>query len=61
VPLTIFDGTMGPLDYKLSDKADVTVLMWTKSDVKVNHAFAPGKLDAASISAILKDTSKILD
>ena len=28
VPLTIFDGPMGPLDYKLSDKADVTVLMW---------------------------------
>jgi hypothetical protein len=61
VPLTIFDGPMGPLDYKLSDKADVTVLMWVKSDVKVNRAFAPGQLDTASISAIVKDTSKILD
>ena len=61
VPLTIFDGPMGPSDYKLSDKADVTVLMWVKSDVKVNHAFAPGQLDSASISEIVKDTSKILD
>jgi hypothetical protein len=61
VPLTIFDGTMGPSDYKLSDKADVTVLMWNKSDVKVNHAFAPGQLNAESISAIVKDTAKILD
>jgi hypothetical protein len=61
VPLTIFDGTNGPPDYKLSDKADVTVLMWVKSDVKVNHAFAPGQLDSASIAEIVKDTSKILD
>jgi hypothetical protein len=61
VPLTIFDGPMGPSDYKLSDKADVTVLMWVKSDVKVNHAFAPGQLDTESISEIVKDTSKILD
>ena len=52
---------MGPPDYKLSEKADVTVLMWVKSDVKVNHAFAAGQLNADSISEILKDTSKILD
>jgi hypothetical protein len=61
VPLTIFDGTMGPADYKLSDKAEVTVMMWNKSDVKVNHAFAAGQLNDDSISEILKDTSKILD
>ncbi len=61
VPLTIFDGPNGPPDYKLSEKADVTVLMWVKSDVKVNHAFAPGQLDSDAISAVLKDTSKILD
>jgi len=61
VPLTVFDGPLGPPDYKLSKNADVTVLMWVKSDVKVNHAFAPGQLDSASIAAIVKDTSKILD
>ncbi len=61
VPLTIFDGVMGPADYKLSEKAEVTVMMWNKSDVKVNHAFAAGQLNDESISEILKDTSKILD
>src|ERR1700677_1405061 len=44
VPLTIYDGPLGPLDYKLSPKAETTVLMWVKSDVKVNHAFSDGKL-----------------
>jgi hypothetical protein len=62
VPLTIFDGPLGPLDYKLSPKAETTVLMWVKSDVKVNHAFSSdGKLDEQSIESILHDTSKILD
>ncbi len=61
VPLTIFDGPLGPLDYKLSPKAETTVLMWVKSDVKVNHAFSDGKLDQKSIETILHDTAKILD
>lgn len=61
VPLTIFDGPKGPTDYELSDDADLTVLMWVKSDVKVNHAFAPGKFDAKSIDAVVKDTQKILN
>ena len=61
VPLTIFDGPLGPLDYKLSEKADVTVLMWVKSDVKVNYAFSQGGLDKKSITAIVRDTSKILN
>jgi hypothetical protein len=61
VPLTIFDGPLGPLDYKLSPKAETTVLMWVKSDVKVNHAFSDGKLDQKTIDAIVHDTGKILD
>lgn len=61
VPLTIYDGPLGPLDYKLSPKAETTVLMWVKSDVKVNHAFSDGKLDQKSIDAIVHDTGKILD
>lgn len=61
VPLTIYDGPLGPLDYKLSPKAEITVLMWVKSDVKVNHAFSDGKLDQKSIDAIVHDTGKILD
>jgi hypothetical protein len=60
VPLTIFDGVLGPLDYKLSPKAETTVMMWVKSDVKVNYAFA-GKVDAKAIQAIISDTGKILN
>jgi hypothetical protein len=44
----------------LSDKADVTVLMWVENDVKVNRAYAKGKLDDKAIKAITGDTSKIL-
>jgi hypothetical protein len=61
VPLTMFDGPPGPADYKLAANADVTVLMWVKSDVKVNYAFGQGKLDKKSIDAIVRDTSKILN
>lgn len=61
VPLTIFDGPAGPPDYQLSEKSETTVMMWVKSDVKVNQAFAPGKLDKKAIEAILKDTQKILN
>ncbi len=61
VPLTIFDGPLGPLDYKLSPKAETTVLMWVKSDVKVNHAYSDGKLDQKTIDTIVHDTGKILD
>ena len=60
VPLTIFEGAAGPESYELSDKADVTVLMWVENDVKVNRAYAKGKLDDAAIKAITGDTTKIL-
>jgi hypothetical protein len=60
VPLTIFDGVTGPPEYKLSSNAETTVLMWVKSDVKVNYAFA-GKVDPTSIQSIMHDTGKILN
>jgi hypothetical protein len=60
VPLTIFDGVHGPPDYKLSTAAETTVLMWVKSDVKVNYAFA-GKVDPQSVESIMHDTGKILN
>lgn len=60
VPLTIFDGVHGPPEYKLSSEAETTVMMWVKSDVKVNYAFA-GKVDSKSIASIVHDTGKILN
>jgi hypothetical protein len=59
-PLTVFKGAEGPEDYELSRNADVTVMMWVESAVKVNHAIAPGKLDDKLISAIGKDVQKIM-
>ena len=60
VPLTVFDGTAGPEEYKISKGAAVTVLMWNKSRVEVNHAFAAGKLSSDDVKTIGADTSKIL-
>lgn len=59
-PLTVFDGIAGPERYKIAKEADVTVLMWTRQKVAVNHAFRKGDLKKASIKEIVADTSKIL-
>ena len=61
IPLTVFDGVAGPEDYKIAEKADVTVMMWVGSNVKVNHAFAKGELKADATKAIVADTKKILN
>ncbi|MCX7419534.1 MAG: hypothetical protein NT013_08355 [Planctomycetia bacterium] len=61
IPLTVFDGIAGPEDYKIAEKADVTVMMWVGSNVKVNHAFAKGELKAENTKAIVADTKKILN
>ncbi len=60
LPLTIFDGVAGPPSYKLAKEADVTVLMWVKTEVKVNHAFGKGGLTASAAKQVVGDTAKIL-
>jgi hypothetical protein len=60
-PLTIYDGVAGPENYKIAEKADVTVMMWVGGEVKVNYVFEKGKLDKKAVSQIVKDTAKILD
>ncbi len=60
VPLTLFDAD-GPLRYKISKDAAVTILMWKKATVAVNHAFDSAKLTEDQIKAVISDTSKILD
>ena len=61
-PLTVFRDTNKVLkqNYKVSADAGVTVMMWVGGDVKVNHAFGPGKMRKAEITAVMADTSKIL-
>jgi hypothetical protein len=61
VPLTVFDGEAGPPGYKISKDADVTVLLWRRTEVKVNHAFAKGELDDKAVDKVVADVSKILE
>lgn len=60
-PLTVFDGVAGPDGYKIDEKADLTIMMWVDSDVKVNHTFAKGGFKADKTKAIVEDTKKILN
>jgi hypothetical protein len=60
VPLTVYDGAAGPEQYKIAKDAAVTVLMWNKSRVQVNHAFEKGKLTKDDVSKVAADTTKIL-
>jgi hypothetical protein len=53
------DNPAGPKAYAISKDADVTVLLYTNSVVKANHAFRKGALDAAAIEKVVADVSKI--
>lgn len=61
VPLTVFDGQSGPPSYKIAKDADVNVMMWVGGKVKVNEAFAKGKLTKKSVAAVVKESDKILN
>jgi hypothetical protein len=50
----------GPKDYKLSEDADVTVVMYNRHKVEANHAFRKGELNDRAIETILADVSKVL-
>ena len=60
-PLTVFNNDAGPGQYKLSEDADVTVMMWVDDDVKVNHVFRLTDLTGDAISRVVADTRKILN
>ncbi|MFQ5733527.1 MAG: hypothetical protein ACE5KM_16435 [Planctomycetaceae bacterium] len=61
VPLTIFDGVAGPPKYKIAEKAEVTVMLWVKTAVKANHAFAKGEFNAKGVNTVMKSLPKILE
>jgi hypothetical protein len=50
----------GPAKYNLSGDAAVTVLLYTKQTVKVNHSFRAGELTEAKADTVLADIAKIL-
>lgn len=61
VPLTIFDGQAGPEKYNIAKDAAVTVMMWNKSRVAVNEAYAAAKLPEGEVKKLAGETSKILN
>ena len=54
------DTPEGPKGYKVDKDADVTVVLYVKRHVKVNHAFHKGELNASGIEKIMADVPKIL-
>ncbi len=60
-PLTTFDGLAGPSEYKISKDADITVMMWVGSKVKVNESLKASDLTDEKIATLAKSTSKILN
>jgi hypothetical protein len=57
--LTI-DNPSGPTKYKVSQDADITVVLYQKQQVKANYAFKKGELKDADIEKIVGDVAKIL-
>jgi hypothetical protein len=57
--LSIFD-TPGPNGYGVSPDADVTVVLYTKRNVKANYAFRKGELTDKDIDTVLAAVPKIL-
>lgn len=59
VVLTI-DNPSGPSAYKIAKDADVTVLLYSRHEVKGNYAFRKGELKDKDVEKIVGDLSKIL-
>ena len=59
-PLTVFDGVSGPGGYKIAADAEVTVMMWHKNKVAINHAFGKGELTEAAIKKVVADAKEQL-
>jgi hypothetical protein len=53
------DNPSGPKEYKIAKDAEVTVLLYTEFQVKANHSFRKGELNAAAISKVVADVAKI--
>jgi hypothetical protein len=49
-----------PKNYKLSQEADVTVVLYNRRKVEANHAFRKGELDIRAVERILADVSKLV-
>ncbi|MFN6052232.1 MAG: hypothetical protein ACK47R_15500, partial [Planctomycetia bacterium] len=46
------DNVAGPEGYNIAKDAEVTVVLYTKRNVKANHAFRKGELNESAVSSI---------
>ena len=60
IPLTVYDDLAGPKPYKLSDDAEVTIMMWKNTKVTTNHAFPAGGIKKEDVKPLLVSASKHL-
>lgn len=61
MPLTTFNGTKGPEGYKINSNADITVMMWVDSTVKVSHGFSKSDLNKELVAKLVGETKTILE
>jgi hypothetical protein len=58
--LSLMPNPAGPTGYNVNKEADVTVVLYNRQNVKVNHAYKKGELKEADVSKILDELPKIL-
>jgi hypothetical protein len=56
VPVGAFEGTDGPPAYRLSPDADVTVMLFVKTQVVANFAFRKGELTDKAVEQVVGAT-----
>jgi hypothetical protein len=61
MPTGVFDDPVGPPSYKLSDDADVTVLLFKNKKVVGNFAFRKGELTAEAIKSLDSEVRKFVE
>jgi hypothetical protein len=59
-PLMVMSNPTGPSGYEIAKDADVTVVLYVKRVVKVNHAFKKGELKSADVEKIVGELPGIL-
>jgi hypothetical protein len=61
IPLTLVENPAGPPTYKIAKDADVTVMLWRGTEVKVNHVYSKGGFAEADVKTIVSELPKILN
>jgi hypothetical protein len=61
VPVGVFDDPIGPPSYKLSEEAEVTVLLWVNRKVVANFAFRENELNDDAIKKIGEAMGKLVE